>query len=182
MTEEGRFLARVEGPVSGNVLLAAHAISLGRRPGHAATPSSNRSSPAKSSTSARSSTRALRDHGDNMPAPSSTALTAAADRLADIVRRLEKPLDDGQLRGAEGEAGTVYFSVFDHLVRGEKPLFAFTDASRRPPLDATNALLSFVYALADDGCPRARSNPSASIRPSATCTPTAPAGQASRSI
>jgi len=60
---------------------------------------------------------------------------------------LEKPTDGDGLRGFEGEAGLVYFSIFDHLVVGEKPLFAFTGRSRRPPLDATNALLSFVYAL-----------------------------------
>ena len=74
-------------------------------------------------------------------------LSAAADRLAGIVKRTEKPLDGDQLRGAEGEAGQVYFSVLDHLVRGERPLFAFKGRSRRPPMDATNALLSFAYAL-----------------------------------
>ena len=30
---------------------------------------------------------------------------------------------------------------------GEKPLFTFAGRSRRPPLDAINALLSFVYSL-----------------------------------
>jgi CRISPR-associated protein Cas1 len=41
----------------------------------------------------------------------------------------------------------VYFSVFNALVRGDRQTFAFRGRSRRPPLDATNALLSFVYAL-----------------------------------
>ena len=91
--------------------------------------------------------RALRDHGEGMAEAARSELATASERLAAIVRRLEKPADGEVLRGFEGEAGLVYFSVFDHLVLGEKPLFAFTGRSRRPPLDAINALLSFVYTL-----------------------------------
>ena len=146
MTEEGRFLARVEGPVSGNVHL--------RRTQYRWADDVARRDPIVRSIVAGKVlnqravvTRAVRDHGDTTPDAGRAALTAAADRLNGIVRRLETRLDSDQLRGAEGEAGAVYFSIFDHLVRGEKPLFAFTGRSRRPPLDATNALLSFVYAL-----------------------------------
>jgi CRISP-associated protein Cas1 len=146
MTEFGRFLARVEGPVSGNVLL--------RRTQYRWSDDPKKSDAIIKSIVAGKVlnqrtvlTRAVRDHSDTMPEHERTALAAAADRLAGIVRRLEKPLDGDQLRGAEGEAALVYFSVFDHLVRGEKPVFAFAGRSRRPPLDATNALLSFVYAL-----------------------------------
>jgi CRISP-associated protein Cas1 len=67
--------------------------------------------------------------------------------LRHIVRRLKTPLDTEQLRGAEGEAGQTYFAVFDHLIRGDKPLFTFGGRSRRPPMDPTNALLSFLYVL-----------------------------------
>jgi CRISPR-associated protein Cas1 len=146
MTEEGRFLARVEGPISGNVHLRRTQYRWADEP-------SRRDAIIKSIVAGKILNqrtvlaRAVRDHGDTAPATDRAALTAAADRLAGIVRRTEKPLDGDQLRGAEGEAGQVYFSVFDSLVRGEKPLFAFTGRSRRPPMDATNALLSFVYAL-----------------------------------
>ena len=146
MTEEGRFLARVEGPVSGNVLL--------RRTQYRWADDPDRRTPIVKSIVAGKVlnqravvNRALRDHGSTMPDKDRAAVSAAADRLAHIVRRLEKPLGSDQLRGAEGEAGLVYFSVFDHFVRGDKPLFSFTGRSRRPPLDAVNALLSFVYAL-----------------------------------
>jgi CRISPR-associated endonuclease Cas1 len=91
--------------------------------------------------------RALRDHGEGMAEVARSALTAASDRLAAIVRRLEKPSDADALRGFEGEASLVYFSVFAHLILGDKPLFAFGGRSRRPPLDAANALLSFIYSL-----------------------------------
>ena len=146
MTEGGRFWARVEGPVSGNVHLRRAQYRWSDDP-------TRRDTVIKSIVAGKVLnqravlTRAVRDHGDTMPDIERAAITAAADRLANIVRRTEKPLDGDQLRGAEGEAGMVYFSVFDHLVRGEKPCFTFAGRSRRPPMDAVNALLSFVYAL-----------------------------------
>lgn len=146
MTEEGRFLARVEGPVSGNVLLRRTQYRWADEP-------VRRDGIIKSIVAGKILnqravlTRAMRDHGATTDDAENAALAAAADRLANIVRRIEKPLDGDQLRGAEGEAGLVYFSVFNSLVRGDKPCFAFNGRSRRPPLDATNALLSFVYAL-----------------------------------
>lgn len=146
LTEGGRFLARVEGPVSGNVLLR-------RAQYRWADNASKRDRIIKSIVAGKILnqravvTRAIRDYGASSAKADNDALTAASDRLANIVRRLEKPLDGDQMRGAEGEAGQVYFSIFDLLVRGEKPLFSFNGRSRRPPLDATNAVLSFVYVL-----------------------------------
>ena len=145
-SEHGRFLARVEGAVSGNVLLR-------RIQYRWADDNTRRDSIIKSVVAGKVLNqrtvlaRALRDHGEGMAEPARAALTGAAERLGAIVRRLEKPSNGEVLRGFEGEAGLVYFSVFDHLVRGERPLFTFTGRSRRPPLDAVNALLSFVYSL-----------------------------------
>jgi CRISPR-associated protein Cas1 len=145
-SEHGRFLARVEGPVSGNVLL--------RRIQYRWTDdNSRRDSIIKSVVAGKVLNqrtvlaRALRDHGENMAEPARVALEGAVERLVAIVRRLEKPSGGEVLRGFEGEAGLVYFSVLDHLVLGERPLFTFSGRSRRPPLDAVNALLSFVYSL-----------------------------------
>lgn len=146
LTEEGRFLARIEGPVSGNVLL--------RRTQYRWADDVARSTPIVRSLVAGKLlnqravlSRAARDHGPSMKPEALSALTAAIERLGFIVRRLEKPLSTDELRGAEGEAAQVYFGVFDHLVRGERPLFAFAGRSRRPPMDAINALLSFIYAV-----------------------------------
>lgn len=146
MTEEGRFLARVEGPISGNVHLRRTqyrwADDPKRRDGIISSIVAGKILNQRAVVA-----RAVRDHGEKLENAHRDALSAASDRLGLIVRRLQKPLAADELRGAEGEAGHVYFSVFDHLVRGEKPLFAFSGRSRRPPLDAINALLSFVYAL-----------------------------------
>ncbi len=151
LTEEGRFLARVEGPVSGNVLLRRAqyrwADDAARRDGVV------RSIVAGKVLNQRSViARALRDHGASTGEDVRAALSSANERLGQIVRRLERPLDTDALRGAEGEAGQTYFAVFDHLVRGEKPLFSFNGRNRRPPLDAINAVLSFLYALLTSDC------------------------------
>jgi len=146
MTEGGRFWARVEGPISGNVYLRRTQYRWSDDP-------TRREAIIKSIVAGKILNqrtvliRALRDHGPGMPETERNAVAAGSERLANIVKRLDKPLDGDQLRGAEGEAGMVYFSVFDHLVRADKPFFTFAGRSRRPPMDATNALLSFVYAL-----------------------------------
>ena len=57
-----------------------------------------------------------------------------------------------QLRGLEGAGATIYFSVFDQMILGKKPLFAFSNRNRRPPLDPVNALLSFAYSLLTHDC------------------------------
>lgn len=146
LAENGRFLARVEGPVSGNVLLRRTQYRWADDPVRQA--GVVKSILAGKILNQRAVLeRALRDHGAAMPAETGAQLSAASDRLRHIVRRLALPLTTAELRGAEGEAGQTYFSVFDHLVRGEKPLFAFQGRSRRPPMDPINALLSFVYVL-----------------------------------
>src|SRR6266478_3909432 len=55
-------------------------------------------------------------------------------------------------RGDEGEAAYVYFNVFDDLIRVSDPALRFHGRSRRPPLDAVNALLSFLYTLLTHAC------------------------------
>jgi CRISPR-associated protein Cas1 len=144
LTEQGRFLARVTAPVSGNVLLrrtqyrwaddkqlsadVARAVLLGKVYNCRAVLN-----------------RTLRDHGEKVAADK---LSAASKRLGQILEHLREgklPLD--RLRGYEGEAGAVYFAVFDHLIVAQKDQFAFHQRSRRPPLDRVNCLLSFLYTL-----------------------------------
>lgn len=53
--------------------------------------------------------------------------------------------DVEQVRGIEGYAARLYYSVFGMLLRADG--FSFTGRNRRPPRDPVNALLSFVYTL-----------------------------------
>ena len=52
-----------------------------------------------------------------------------------------------RVRGIEGEAATAYFGVFSRLLLNQKEDFVFEGRNRRPPKDAVNAMLSFVYTL-----------------------------------
>jgi len=65
------------------------------------------------------------------------------DRLSDLknVSNMES------LRGIEGECASRYFRIWDHLILQQKDSFYFHSRSRRPPMDRTNALLSFAYSL-----------------------------------
>jgi CRISPR-associated protein Cas1 len=96
--------------------------------------------------------RALRDHGAGMEGATRAALEAAQSRLTDVARRTLRAAEIAVLRGLEGEAAQVYFSVFSHLILVEDQSFAFTVRSRRPPLDRINALLSFLYAMLAHDC------------------------------
>lgn len=74
-------------------------------------------------------------------------------RMAQILRNIElAPADADRLRGLEGEAAALYFSVFDHLIRTPDVALRWTGRSRRPPLDPMNALLSFLYTLLTHDC------------------------------
>lgn len=93
--------------------------------------------------------RALRDH----------ALSVDSDKINSASRFLKQSLQYvkeceslEQLRGYEGEAASVYFSVFDELIIQQKEGFAFAGRNKRPPLDNVNALLSFSYSLLTTEC------------------------------
>lgn len=147
----GRFQARVEGARSGNVLLRRAQYRTADDP-------SARIAIVRSIVAAKAANqrtvllRALRDHGSGLPPDATTALQAAADRLADVARRALSGRDVDTLRGLEGEAAAAYFGVFDRLIRPAEAAFRFGGRSRRPPLDRMNALLSFLYAMLGHDC------------------------------
>ena len=180
LSEHGKFLARVEGPVSGNVLLRREqyrrtddpdALRRDRpEPGDRQGAQPARRAPPRPARPRRAHGRRRRRPRSRRPSGASPTSRAAPSgrRAADA------------LRGLEGEAANVYFGVFDALIRAQNEDFRFAGRSRRPPLDPVNALLSFLYALLVHDCAR-RSRPSASTRRSASCTATGRAGRASRS-
>jgi CRISP-associated protein Cas1 len=143
LTEYGRFLARVEGPVSGNILL--------RRQQYRCMDLPERSSSIVHSIvlAKIANCRSVLQRGAREAAspPAAGRLDSAATRLAALARELRPVQPVAELRGYEGEAAHSYFSVFDDLIVGDKQAFTFCGRSRRPPLDSVNALLSFLYTL-----------------------------------
>lgn len=149
LERNGRFAARVEGPVTGNVLL--------RRAQYRASDTPEDIIRAlllgKVANQRSVLMRAMRDYGSDYPAATHEAITTVCDRMAQILRNVElAPADADRLRGMEGEAAALYFSVFNHLIRSPDSVFRWVGRSRRPPLDPMNALLSFLYTLLTHDC------------------------------
>lgn len=143
LTEHGRFLARVQGPVSGNVLL--------RREQYRRADDLERSAEiAKSILTGKIANcravlqRVIRDHGNKID---EEEMRRAVMRLTRQIDLLGQPYPLDGLRGIEGDSAHIYFDVFDDLIVAQKDTFRFNERNRRPPLDNVNCLLSFIYTL-----------------------------------
>jgi CRISPR-associated protein Cas1 len=143
LTQNGRFLARVSGPVSGNVLLrtAQYRIAGTEKD---ALPIAKMFLTGKLFNGRWSLERTLRDH----------ALRVDAERLKEAIGQIRQSQADlmgagsvEELMGIEGAAAKAYFSVFDQLILKNPAYFCFEGRNRRPPLDPVNALLSFTYSI-----------------------------------
>ncbi len=143
LTENGKFLARVTGPVSGNVLLRREQYR--RADDEVQSGGIARSIViAKIANCRNVLLRANRDRPDS---DRSEQIDRAVGYLAHSLGVLEQTASLDVIRGIEGESAKTYFSVFDHLITSQKDDFFFRQRSRRPPLDNINALLSFIYTL-----------------------------------
>jgi CRISPR-associated protein Cas1 len=143
LTEHGRFLARVQGPVSGNVLLR-------REQYRRADDLKFSAEMAKFILTGKISNcravlqRGLRDHADKME---KEEMRHAVMRMNRVLESLSQDQELDMLRGIEGDSAHTYFNVFDHLIVAQKEAFHFDERNRRPPLDNVNCLLSFVYTI-----------------------------------
>ena len=143
LSERGKFFARVQGPVSGNVLLRREQYR--QADDEVASAEIGRAVVVAKIANCRSVLmRAVRDHPQS---PGAGLLSEVAGHLAEILNGLQKPLSLDSVRGREGEAARAYFDVFDHLITAQKGEFSFQKRNRRPPLDNMNSLLSFFYTL-----------------------------------
>lgn len=141
LTENGRFLARVTGPVSGNVLLRRTQYRWADD-GVRATELARAFVAGKVANARQVLLRASRDHPEQRD-----DLRGVIDELYECLARLESAADIEAVRGIEGQAARGYFGVFGKLVTVDTESFCFVSRTRRPPLDPINALLSFVYTL-----------------------------------
>jgi CRISPR-associated protein Cas1 len=148
LDRNGRFKGRLEGPVSGNVLL--------RKAQHEAVNNADRSLAiarnivaGKMQNTRQIVLRAARETEDS---DDSTALAETAKALANALGQVATATDLDQLRGFEGEAARQHFSSFSRMVREDRDTFQLNGRNRRPPRDPINALLSFLYALLLNDC------------------------------
>lgn len=145
LSEHGKFLARVEGGASGNVLLRLAQFKAATDPVKACDIARNCVT-AKILNARNILLRRLRDHG---PDP---ACSEAIAKLANVVQRLCNAPDTETVRGLEGEAAVAYFGTFNSLILAQSETFHMDGRNRRPPKDPLNALLSFIYTLLAHDC------------------------------
>lgn len=145
----GRFEARIEGPISGNVLLRRAQYQIAQTPETIV----KNIIIGKITNQRAVIMRALRDYGNDYDVEIKTRLEHVAKRLSTNVAYVScNELSSDTMRGIEGDSAQLYFSVFDFLIRNKSDVLRFTKRTRRPPLDPVNALLSFLYALLTHDC------------------------------
>lgn len=143
LSRYGRFYGRVNGPVSGNVLL--------RRRQHKASDDPAFFMPfirsligCKLINSRNLLLRSSREHPDSN---ASEELKIAAVKLGELGRQLETANSVESLRGIEGVVASIYFGQFDRMLKTKFDEFRFDVRSRKPPQNPVNAVLSFLYTL-----------------------------------
>ncbi len=142
----GKFLGRVEGLPTGNVLL--------RRAQFRAVEATEvrldlaRSFVVGKLASARQFV--VRAARENRSSNSSAALHEAAGQISGCLRSAMEATSSEGLRGCEGSAASLYFDLWPQLVRSKG--FEWSGRNRRPPKDPINALLSFGYTLLQSDC------------------------------
>jgi len=163
LSEHGRFKARMEGPVSGNILLRqaqypAPPGSVCARGGSGLCPGhrSRRGRRQDKKYAAAALARRARGTGrrrQNAPDTACRRPRRLAARIANSRRSRHGTSDLDTVRGLEGEAARQYFAGLNLVLRPEaRAVFAMDGRSRRPPRDRINALLSFLYAMLMNDC------------------------------
>ena len=148
MSRNGHFIARVEGEVRGNVLLRRQQYRYADDKQKSLDIAKNIIS-AKLFNSRWVLERMIRDHGARID---TELFGRKSEFLKNSVNQAREACDIDTLRGIEGEAASVYFSVFNDMILQQKEDFYFNTRNKRPPLDNVNALLSFSYSLATSMC------------------------------
>lgn len=141
LTEYGRFLAKVVGPASGNVLLRREQFRKADDPEQCCN-LSRCFLIGKLANSRAVLRRTVRDYPET-----AETLEPAAKRMTGRMEMVQKEQSPDGLRGLEGDAAHQYFSVFNTMIRSDESCFNFAGRKKRPPPDPVNCLLSFVYTL-----------------------------------
>ena len=141
LSENGRFYGRINGPVSGNVLLRQRQFLSCSDPLFSARMASHFLC-GKLLNEKNMLMRAARETNDG---EREKKLKDKALEIAGLSKDLKEPLSTAAMRGIEGAAAAAYFSCFDMMLKTKE--MRFEERSRRPPKNEVNAVLSFLYML-----------------------------------
>ncbi len=145
---QGRFLARSYGKCQGNIHLRRQQYRLADEEAWSLGVA-KRFLTGKVYNSRWVLERVVRDHGLRIEAD---AVRRASERLVRALAAIGECGDAASLRGIEGDAASIYFSVFDEMILRDKESFRFVGRNRRPPTDRVNAMLSLFYSVLVTDC------------------------------
>lgn len=138
----GNFIASINGPVKGNVLLRREQYRIADEECRSIGIARNMINGKLINCRA-----ILRKGLANHPKREMGAVPEAIDKLTESIESLHDVTSSDVLRGIEGNAAKTYFDALDNLILKDKENFYMHTRSRRPPRDRFNALLSFLYSL-----------------------------------
>ena len=144
----GKFLAGIHGTIKGNVILRKEQYKISEDINRSINIAKNFII-GKIYNSKWVLERAIRDYPLRLDV---VKLKQKSQYLSNSLKLIENVNGLDELRGIEGEAASVYFSVFDDLILQQKESFIFKNRNKRPPLDYVNAMLSFSYTLLAGMC------------------------------
>lgn len=139
----GKFQARITGKIQGNVLLRQKQYQIAQEE-IGSLPIAKNCIKGKLLNCRKVIERGLRDHKQSVRVEH---LETISKKLLKAVKHIDDVETLDHLRGVEGDAAKEYFSCFGDLIVNQKEDFFLNGRNRRPPLDNTNALLSFVYSM-----------------------------------
>lgn len=139
----GRFLARVSGGVTGNVLLRKEQYRVSDCVDNCVAIARNFIT-SKFINSRVVIERCIRDHSENVDID---LLHEASGYLKTRAVQLQQCKSLDEIRGYEGDCARVYFSTFNELILHQKDDFYMQGRNKRPPLDKLNSMLSFLYTI-----------------------------------
>lgn len=149
LTRSGRFSARLEGPVSGNILLRQAQFRAADDPAQSLT-LAKAAVAGKLRNSRQLLLRGARESADHTE---KETLASVARQIGNQIRKIPAVADLDELRGLEGDTARQYFEALPLVMKPQvRADFPFDCRSRRPPRDRFNALISFLYALATGDC------------------------------
>ena len=137
-TEQGRFLGRLVGPIHGNVLLRKKQFTLSSDEKFVLAKNQVVS---KLKSSLNLLNRFSRNHGIDL-----------AENIQTIKRNIKFVISDiskstNVLMGFEGAGAKAYFDCFSKMLLNND--FSYTERTRRPPKNYIDAMLSYLYAVAE---------------------------------
>lgn len=143
LTPYGKFLARVEGRIKGNVYLRREQFRIADNYQLGIEYSKNFIL-GKIYNSKWIIERGIRDHSMRIDV---NQAKETSQKLSTHMKNIREINSFDTLRGVEGSAAETYFSSLDQLILNQRETFYFNERNRRPPKDPFNAVLSLLYTL-----------------------------------